>query len=341
MRVLVVLPTYNEHENIEAILRTVREVVPDAAILVVDDSSPDGTAEIAEKVAVDLGSVEVLRRPAKNGLGPAYRDGFRWGLARGYGAFVEMDSDFSHDPQRAARAPRGPRRRRRARHRLALRPGRLHSELVDLAPSHLASRQHLRQGAPRARRRGLDGGLPRLCGDTAPSARPRPGARRQLRLPDRDDASGAPGRRGDRRGADPLRRPRRRVLEDVDVHGRRGVRARDGVEPASAGPAATSPRLRHGGAACRPDAVRHVDRLTAARLSRDGIAGPESRATPACQPAFPRRSGRVAGRVARAGRRRRGRPGPGWAASAARPGRRSRPGSSSMRCWRDRDRRPY
>ncbi|MFZ0059135.1 MAG: polyprenol monophosphomannose synthase [Acidimicrobiales bacterium] len=99
MRVLVVLPTYNEHENIEAILRTVREVVPDAAILVVDDSSPDGTAEIAEKVAVDLGSVEVLRRPAKNGLGPAYRDGFRWGLARGYWAFVEMDSDFSHDPR--------------------------------------------------------------------------------------------------------------------------------------------------------------------------------------------------------------------------------------------------
>ncbi|MGD0742398.1 MAG: polyprenol monophosphomannose synthase [Acidimicrobiales bacterium] len=98
MRVLVVLPTYNERENIEAILRAVRATVPDASILVVDDSSPDGTAELAEKTAADLGSIEVLRRVAKNGLGPAYRDGFRWGLARGYEALVEMDSDFSHDP---------------------------------------------------------------------------------------------------------------------------------------------------------------------------------------------------------------------------------------------------
>ncbi|MGA9078462.1 MAG: polyprenol monophosphomannose synthase [Acidimicrobiales bacterium] len=98
MRVLVVLPTYNEHENIEAMLATVRGVVPDASILVVDDSSPDGTAEIAERAAGELGSIEVLRRPAKTGLGPAYRDGFRWGLDRGYEAFVEMDSDFSHDP---------------------------------------------------------------------------------------------------------------------------------------------------------------------------------------------------------------------------------------------------
>jgi len=98
VRVLVVLPTYNERENIEAILRTVRDVVPEAGILVVDDASPDGTAEIVEKVAVDLGSIEVLRRPAKTGLGGAYRDGFRWGLARGYEALVEMDSDFSHDP---------------------------------------------------------------------------------------------------------------------------------------------------------------------------------------------------------------------------------------------------
>lgn len=98
MRVLVVLPTYNECENIEAILVAVRDSLPGAAILVVDDSSPDGTAELAEKVAASLGGVEVLRRAAKAGLGPAYRDGFRWGLARGYEAFVEMDSDFSHDP---------------------------------------------------------------------------------------------------------------------------------------------------------------------------------------------------------------------------------------------------
>jgi dolichol-phosphate mannosyltransferase len=98
MRVLVVLPTYNEAENIGAILAAVRASVPGSSVLVVDDSSPDGTAELAEKAGADLGSIEVLRRGAKNGLGPAYRDGFRWGLGRGYEAFVEMDSDFSHDP---------------------------------------------------------------------------------------------------------------------------------------------------------------------------------------------------------------------------------------------------
>jgi len=99
MRVLVVLPTYDERENIEAILETVRAVVPEASVLVVDDGSPDGTAELAEKAAADLGGIEVLRRAGKTGLGSAYRDGFRWGLARGYEAFVEMDSDFSHDPK--------------------------------------------------------------------------------------------------------------------------------------------------------------------------------------------------------------------------------------------------
>jgi dolichol-phosphate mannosyltransferase len=93
-----VLPTYNERANIERILHEVRAAVPDANVLVVDDSSPDGTAEIAEKVAAELGAIDVVVRPEKNGLGPAYRAGFRWGLERGYDAFVEMDSDFSHDP---------------------------------------------------------------------------------------------------------------------------------------------------------------------------------------------------------------------------------------------------
>ena len=97
VRVLVVLPTYNESDNIERILRAVREALPLANILVVDDSSPDGTAGIAEKVADDLGAIDVFVRPEKNGLGPAYRAGFRWGLDRGYDALVEMDSDFSHD----------------------------------------------------------------------------------------------------------------------------------------------------------------------------------------------------------------------------------------------------
>jgi dolichol-phosphate mannosyltransferase len=98
MRTLVVLPTYNESENIETVLRRVRGAVPDADVLVVDDGSPDGTADMAEKLGLELGRIEVLRRAAKSGLGSAYRAGFRIGLAQGYDYFVEMDSDLSHDP---------------------------------------------------------------------------------------------------------------------------------------------------------------------------------------------------------------------------------------------------
>lgn len=98
VNVLVVLPTYNESANIGQVLRAVRTNLPVADVLVVDDSSPDGTAEIARDLADELGSIDLLVRPEKNGLGPAYRAGFRWGMERGYGAFVEMDSDFSHDP---------------------------------------------------------------------------------------------------------------------------------------------------------------------------------------------------------------------------------------------------
>ena len=95
---LVVVPTYNEAENIEKILQCVRDALPTAGILVVDDGSPDGTADLVAQAAADLGDVHVLRRTAKAGLGSAYRAGFRWGLERGYDACVEMDADFSHDP---------------------------------------------------------------------------------------------------------------------------------------------------------------------------------------------------------------------------------------------------
>jgi dolichol-phosphate mannosyltransferase len=98
VRVLVVVPTYNEAANIEGIVRHVKEALPDAGVLVVDDGSPDGTADLVEKVGVELDDVHVLRRTAKAGLGSAYRAGFRWGLAAGYDACVEMDADFSHDP---------------------------------------------------------------------------------------------------------------------------------------------------------------------------------------------------------------------------------------------------
>lgn len=98
MRVLVVLPTYQESANIEEVLRRVRGAVPSASVLVVDDSSPDGTADIAQQIGHEIGLVEVLRRPSKSGLGSAYRDGFRRGLTDGFDVLVEMDSDLSHDP---------------------------------------------------------------------------------------------------------------------------------------------------------------------------------------------------------------------------------------------------
>jgi dolichol-phosphate mannosyltransferase len=98
MRPLVVIPTYNESENIERMLLRIHECLPDAGILVVDDGSPDGTADIVKTVGAERPEVHLLARSAKSGLGSAYRAGFAWGLERGYDAFVEIDADFSHDP---------------------------------------------------------------------------------------------------------------------------------------------------------------------------------------------------------------------------------------------------
>jgi len=98
VRTLVVLPTFNEVANIEEVLERLFDACPDISVLVVDDSSPDGTADAAEAVAARLGELEVLRRPSKSGLGSAYREGFRRGLAGGFDVMVEMDSDLSHDP---------------------------------------------------------------------------------------------------------------------------------------------------------------------------------------------------------------------------------------------------
>ena len=107
LRPLIVLPTYNEAENIADVLRRVRAAVPGAAILVVDDSSPDSTAGIAQAMAAEVGAVDILSRPQKSGLGSAYRDGFKWGRERGFDVLVEMDSDFSHDPADLPRLLKG------------------------------------------------------------------------------------------------------------------------------------------------------------------------------------------------------------------------------------------
>jgi dolichol-phosphate mannosyltransferase len=98
-RTLVVIPTYNEADNIERTVDRVRTAVPDADVLVVDDGSPDGTGEIADKLAGDDPRVRVLHRPAKAGLGAAYLAAFAWGLGEGYDLLVEMDADGSHLPE--------------------------------------------------------------------------------------------------------------------------------------------------------------------------------------------------------------------------------------------------
>jgi len=98
MSPLVVLPTYQEAENIQDVLVRIRAAVPDAHVLVVDDGSPDGTADLAQSTADELGRIDVLRRTAKSGLGPAYRAGFAWGLDRDHEVLIEMDADLSHDP---------------------------------------------------------------------------------------------------------------------------------------------------------------------------------------------------------------------------------------------------
>jgi dolichol-phosphate mannosyltransferase len=95
----LILPTYNEAENIEPLLAAVRDKLPAGArILVVDDGSPDGTGAIAQRLAAGQEGLSVLHRPRKEGLGPAYIAGFRAALEGGAGLIVEMDSDFSHEP---------------------------------------------------------------------------------------------------------------------------------------------------------------------------------------------------------------------------------------------------
>jgi dolichol-phosphate mannosyltransferase len=97
MRATICLPTYNESENLESMLRVLGE--HDVRVLVIDDNSPDGTGRLADRLAQELDYVDVLHRPRKEGLGPAYIAGFRHALADGAERILEMDCDFSHDPK--------------------------------------------------------------------------------------------------------------------------------------------------------------------------------------------------------------------------------------------------
>jgi dolichol-phosphate mannosyltransferase len=98
-RVLIVMPTYNERQNLEIIVSRIREAVPDADLLVVDDNSPDGTGDLADKLAEKDAHVHVMHRAEKAGLGRAYVAGFTWALDSGYGLIIEMDADGSHRPE--------------------------------------------------------------------------------------------------------------------------------------------------------------------------------------------------------------------------------------------------
>ena len=99
MKTLIVTPTYNERKNIRELVSTLFELNPDFHILVVDDSSPDGTAEIVEELQTDCTNLHLLSRNEKGGLGSAYIAGFNFALERDYEAIVQMDADMSHDPK--------------------------------------------------------------------------------------------------------------------------------------------------------------------------------------------------------------------------------------------------
>lgn len=99
MRVVTIIPTYNEIESLPLTLGRLRAAVPSSDVLIVDDNSPDGTGELADRAAAADSQVHVLHRTGKEGLGAAYIAGFRWGMERGYDLLVEMDADGSHRPE--------------------------------------------------------------------------------------------------------------------------------------------------------------------------------------------------------------------------------------------------
>src|SRR5215210_4933523 len=104
MKTLIVVPTYNEIENLKPLTHAILANAPSSVdILIADDGSPDGTGQLADTLSKENPRIHVVHRPKKMGLGTAYVNGFKWGMERGYEAFIEMDADFSHDPKYLAK----------------------------------------------------------------------------------------------------------------------------------------------------------------------------------------------------------------------------------------------
>lgn len=99
MKTLIIIPTYNEIENLPSLLHSIFTYAPETDVLVVDDNSPDGTGQLIERMSVQDSRIHIIRRPGKLGLGTAYIAGFKYAIAKQYDAAFEMDADFSHDPR--------------------------------------------------------------------------------------------------------------------------------------------------------------------------------------------------------------------------------------------------
>ena len=150
-RIVIVMPTYNERQNLESIAGRVRAALPAADLLVVDDNSPDGTGDLADKLAEADPHVQVMHRTGKAGLGKAYIAGFGWALERGYDVIVEMDADGSHQPEHlpslvAGGGPRGP------VHRIPVDTRRQGGQLAEIQGGAVPRGQHLHPDHARPRR---------------------------------------------------------------------------------------------------------------------------------------------------------------------------------------------
>ena len=201
------LPTYNEADNIVEVLRRLRMAVPAADILVVDDASPDGTAEIARASAAELGGVDVLVRAGKLGLGSAYRDGFIEGLRRGYQVLVEMDGDLSHDPAALPALLRAVEGGADLAVGSRYIPGGSIPHWSRLPSGPVSVGQPLRPLGPGFAPSRCDLGVPCLPGRHRHPARSPLRTIRRLRLPDRDGVSGGPRGWRHRRSTHRVRRP--------------------------------------------------------------------------------------------------------------------------------------